>query len=423
MRLIHPLLIEFVGEPSTRERGHVMSSRLVNVLLSNLGHPYKACREEVARTLWIVFGNGGLSLEGPATGGVDVLSHVKEVVLPDADVEGLAAATAERLSVGDDSARSGGRDGALTPVIDAKGPAQEEMTRRRETVARWVVTSVAADDLCRTVPYALPLLPSVFECARDRDEELSKLGKSWSRLMARALWLRSRTSTPAIADATADSGHATSVQDDVSALLHTMVKLAGHASWYVRLEAASALAVVAAQERPVLTLFEANLLLEKLIALLADERREVQNVAMKSLSSVLSSLEVGVVQSIAEAAERRALACVRKSKRRKDNKGHAAAADEAAEKARLRKLLPDVLLLCAVVLAYPYEVPALLPQTVATVARMAFEPPTISSHVRKTLTDFRRTHTDEWEVRHRLMFTEDQLDALSDVLVSPHYYS
>jgi uracil-DNA glycosylase len=43
--------------------------------------------------------------------------------------------------------------------------------------------------------------------------------------------------------------------------------------------------------------------------------------------------------------------------------------------------------------------------------------------VRKTFTDFKRTHQDGWEQSHRLRFTPDELDALSDVLISPHYYA
>lgn len=42
--------------------------------------------------------------------------------------------------------------------------------------------------------------------------------------------------------------------------------------------------------------------------------------------------------------------------------------------------------------------------------------------VRKTLSDFRRTHHDNWH-EHKQQFTDDQLVVLTDLLVSPCYYA
>ena len=42
--------------------------------------------------------------------------------------------------------------------------------------------------------------------------------------------------------------------------------------------------------------------------------------------------------------------------------------------------------------------------------------------VTKTLSDFRRTHHDNWH-DHKRMFTDDQLVTLTEVLVSPNYYA
>lgn len=42
--------------------------------------------------------------------------------------------------------------------------------------------------------------------------------------------------------------------------------------------------------------------------------------------------------------------------------------------------------------------------------------------VKKTLSEFRRTHHDNWQ-EHRQSFTDDQLLVLTDLLVSPCYYA
>jgi len=44
------------------------------------------------------------------------------------------------------------------------------------------------------------------------------------------------------------------------------------------------------------------------------------------------------------------------------------------------------------------------------------------STVRKTFSDFRRTHTDTWH-EDMLQFDEDQLSLLTDMLISPSYYA
>ncbi len=42
--------------------------------------------------------------------------------------------------------------------------------------------------------------------------------------------------------------------------------------------------------------------------------------------------------------------------------------------------------------------------------------------VKKALSNFRRTHYDNWQ-DHKQKFTDDQLVVLTDLLVSPNYYA
>ena len=88
----------------------------------------------------------------------------------------------------------------------------------------------------------------------------------------------------------------------------------------------------------------------------------------------------------------------------------------------VRQRHAGVLGLAAVVSASPYSVPKFLPEVLLNLTDHVGDPPPIAATARRALTDFRRTHHDQWFV-HRENFTEDQLAALSSVLVSPNYYA
>ncbi|XGW03770.1 hypothetical protein V3C99_015156 [Haemonchus contortus] len=80
-----------------------------------------------------------------------------------------------------------------------------------------------------------------------------------------------------------------------------------------------------------------------------------------------------------------------------------------------------VLGLSAVVLASPYTVPSYLPDVLMRLCRYASEKQPIKDTVKRTLSEFKRTHQDSWR-EHEAQFNEDQLCALRDLFVSPNYY-
>ena len=46
----------------------------------------------------------------------------------------------------------------------------------------------------------------------------------------------------------------------------------------------------------------------------------------------------------------------------------------------------------------------------------------VQGTVKKTMSDFKRTHHDSWS-EHKQKFTDDQLTVLADLLISPSYYA
>ncbi|KAJ3354573.1 hypothetical protein HDU83_005024 [Entophlyctis luteolus] len=79
--------------------------------------------------------------------------------------------------------------------------------------------------------------------------------------------------------------------------------------------------------------------------------------------------------------------------------------------------------LCSLVLAFPYDIPAWMPEVLVVLSTCISDQAPISATVSKTFADFRRTHQDTWKQDGITHFTEDQLSSLSDLLISSSYYA
>lgn len=88
----------------------------------------------------------------------------------------------------------------------------------------------------------------------------------------------------------------------------------------------------------------------------------------------------------------------------------------------VRKRHGAVLGLSSMITSNPYSVPPWMPTVLVALSGCVNDPPPISTGVRKLFADFMRTHRDEWAT-HKLAFTPDELDTVSEVLVSPSYYA
>lgn len=81
-----------------------------------------------------------------------------------------------------------------------------------------------------------------------------------------------------------------------------------------------------------------------------------------------------------------------------------------------------ILCLCACVDAHPYTVPNYLPEILTFLSDHLTDPQPISTTIKKTMSNFKRTHHDNWQ-SDKKKFTEDQLCVLSNLLVGPNYYA
>jgi len=80
-----------------------------------------------------------------------------------------------------------------------------------------------------------------------------------------------------------------------------------------------------------------------------------------------------------------------------------------------------VLILAGIVQAYPYTVPTFLPDVLMALCKHVTDPSPIKETVKKALGEFKRTHQDSWH-EHRTGFSEEQLEILTNLMVSANYY-
>ena len=96
----------------------------------------------------------------------------------------------------------------------------------------------------------------------------------------------------------------------------------------------------------------------------------------------------------------------------------------AAEKRRAMRQQQSVFMLSAVVMGRPYDTPPYIPEALAALSKHSFEHKaslSVREVVKMVCSEFKRTHTDNWDA-HRKQFTQEQLEALDDVVSTPHYY-
>jgi proteasome activator subunit 4 len=163
-------------------------------------------------------------------------------------------------------------------------------------------------------------------------------------------------------------------------------------------------------------------------ALLSDERREVSSAALATLIGILAVTPTTDVGSLVKRFERLSIHSIPPRKRTapsKDNMKNQESKQSDKESERLNTQQSSVFFLCAAILSRPYTTPSFVPIALAAISKHSFEknaPLTVRETVKKCCSEYKRTHVDQWQV-HRRKFTQLQLEALDDVVSTPHYYA
>lgn len=212
-------------------------------------------------------------------------------------------------------------------------------------------------------------------------------------------------------------------------------EVASQQSWKARSCALEFLQVMVASNLAVLNSLPdaASKLVDIVINLLKDPQVEVREKAGKVLGGLIHCQFVSPTQR--DTLTKQFTTQVRvKIPKRKKKRGEVEAdvnKEESAEQqadwqarhaAAVLNRHSGIVGLCAVVSSCPYDIPPHLPDILMVLGNYLHDPQPIPSTVKRVLQDFKRTHQDNW-TEHKEKFTEDQLNVLTDLLVSPSYYA
>lgn len=371
--------------------------RLLDYLMPHLSHSYKNVRDRIGSILSNIFlydycMRPSSVVSSPKRS--DFIAHVmpqleglKFIVLDDNGVDG-----ATKNGSGANHMTS---DGEELMDVEESDDAQErkKAVRLCKSVMKWVLNSLSLlMNFTSAPPEFFQLLPIMCTLESEtRDEELKMDCSLALSYFAQSL-----------------------VQPDmVPMALSTIREVTGLQSWHARVAILSYIQVmVFCNYFTFHTPEYINEVEDIVLGLICDDQLEVREMAAITLSGLLHCGFLEMNQNMLDHFELLSRTKVKKRKKISDNVPLEA----------LVKRHAGVLGLGAFVQAYPYDVPNFMPQILMDLSNHVNDPQPIQMTVKKTLSDFRRTHHDNWH-DHKQMFTDDQLVILTDLLVSPTYYA
>uniref|UniRef100_A0A3B4TTH7 Proteasome activator subunit 4 n=1 Tax=Seriola dumerili TaxID=41447 RepID=A0A3B4TTH7_SERDU len=269
-----------------------------------------------------------------------------------------------------------------------------------KTVLKWLIAS-AGRSFSTAVSEQLRLLPLLFKIAPvendDSYDELKRDAKTCLSLMSQGLLYT----------------------EQIPMVLSALQEIAGSSSWHARYTVLTYLQIMVfynlftfmSDQKAV------NDVRALVIRLLEDEQLEVREMAATTLSGFLQCNFLSMDTPMQAHFE--ALCKTSLPKKRKRELGSVVDTIPSADLVRRHA---GVLGLSACILSSPYDVPTWMPQLLMDLSAHLNDTQPIEMTVKKTLSNFRRTHHDNWQ-QHKQQFTDDQLLVLTDLLVSPCYYA
>ena len=158
-----------------------------------------------------------------------------------------------------------------------------------------------------------------------------------------------------------------------------------------------------------------------MVASLQDSQLEVQQLASVTLSGMLRCRLAD--DTLCGTFMELSMTPIRRRKRRR---GASSAEKEppltAEEKSAIATRHAGLLGLQAFVTAFPYSIPDWMPAVLVYVSECIGDPDPIKACVKKTLSEFWRTHQDDKQAL-KDAFSEDQLQTVKDLVIGYNYYA
>jgi hypothetical protein len=284
----------------------------------------------------------------------------------------------------------------------------------------------------------IPLLPLAFEALKSTVEEGGETAEP-DTVAKRALEAEVvkgyRYTIAEVSIASVISYGGKKGNKDISRVLGIMETTSKHETWQVRHACANFLRCFQGSHKFLFTEDHATQITSIVAGLLADERREVSSAAMAAVTGIIAAMPPEAVATLVNkyvAEANRSKMKGKKSKKNVSVQPEVSMSDAEAEQKKLKEQKraktqqSSVFFLCATVLSQPYDTPPYVPKALAAISKHSFErnaPLGIRDIVKKCCAEYKKTHmSDNWEV-HRKVFTQEELEALEDVVSSPHYYA
>ncbi|KAF8964857.1 hypothetical protein BGZ46_000706 [Entomortierella lignicola] len=281
-----------------------------------------------------------------------------------------------------------------------------EYTNASKTVLAWVYQALSGFRVQATYGVVLPLIPELFQMQDiPDDQDLQQLATLTLLQLARYVY-------PA---------------NKVSELVDIFCKILREStSWHIR---NNVLPIVQIFFYTNLFSMDVDMMVKVMDAvsgMLLDPQIEVRQLAATTLSGIVRCSQRDAIQKLILHFKQLLESTPLPARKKRDRS--AAPGKEAAS------LLPEgysealvkrhggVLGLSSLLGAFPYDVPSWMPEVMVFLAKFFSDPPPVSTTVKKVFGDFKRTHQDTWHEDQK-QFSQEELEVLSDMLISPSYYA
>ncbi|KAI8373532.1 hypothetical protein EDC96DRAFT_498664 [Choanephora cucurbitarum] len=371
-----------------------MAQHLLPTYFDNLQHPYKQVREVIGVNI-----NELLQLEW-----VPSHSSVAHLLKANAVSDGVGnvptvANDVQRARIDQIIVRLDCWYSEMVQQSDIKN-ATSDYAHASKTILCWLHESLNHWSVSGTLPYIIPLLPKLFAMQEvNDDQDLQRMATKVLSLVARV------NHTPSMLP---------HMIDEFLTILTTST------NWHIRIRALPVLQIFFFKNLFMLDSNQLLRIMNVISQMLLDTQIEVRQLASITLGGLVRCSQRDAIQSLL--AQFLSQIQIKLPKRQRDKLTGKNIEPAGFANAVLQKHA-GVLGISCLINAFPYEVPEWMPSVLCQLAECISDPAAeIQATIRKTFSDFRRTHTDTWH-EDMLKFDEDQLSVMSDMLISPSYYA
>lgn len=407
-----------IATESLKESWKLVIEKLLPRLANSLGHPYESCRDHISGCLFrICYCHRKMSIRTASNAPNRSNSSISLASLHDHDPGSIFVKKLLTL---------------LTDTDKSSQTRYNSLITARRFISYCVHYGEAKYECS---DYIIPLLPLVFESLKSTVDDITDNSEP-DTVAIRALEAEVvkgyRRTIAEVSISSILSYGGIKGNTDITRVLDTIEMSSKHDTWQVRHASANFLRCFQGSHKFLFTTEHAETITKVAVCLLGDDRREVSSAAMAAVTGIIAAMPAEKVADLVD----KYIVEAKRSKMKKTNKSSSIKSEElsgtetsekkAKEEKRSKMQQTSVYFLCATVLSRPYDTPRYVPKALAAISKHSFKrnaPLGIRDTVKKCCAEYKKTHmSDNWEV-HRSVFSQEELEALEDVVSSPHYYA